>query len=165
MDLRTLCQRTRSEARTITDLIIDRWSQIASSEPWLSLPEDLDHDHLPELIELLADAALCTDFEPRRCHEVARVAAEHGHHRARQGFAENLIHREYHLLRRALAERLSAVEGERSIVYLGVMRMDAVASLAGSAALHGLYRERLEEEGRWPDAVDELVEDWPLPRG
>ncbi len=38
-----------------------------------------------------------------------------------------------------------------------------VVSLASSAALHGMNREELEEQGAWPDVFDDLLDSWPLP--
>lgn len=163
IDLLALCETMKANAGDVSAAIIRRWHAIGRSEPWHSLPEDLDFDHLPDLIRALAAAALCTDFDRSLCREAMRVSAEHGHHRASEGLDEALIYREYHLLRRALWRELKEEHGETSAVYYATMRVDALISLANAAALHGLNRERLEEEGRWPQALDELLADWPLP--
>lgn len=163
MDLTTLCRSLQSDADTIADEIVDSWKDISDSEQWLELPEQLDHDHLPDMIRSLAEAGLCTDFQRKACHKVGQIAAEHGAHRATEGFGENLIYREYHLLRRALASTMKERHGESATVYYASMRVDVLVSLASAAALHGLHKDELEREGRWPNVLQELLDGWPLP--
>jgi hypothetical protein len=163
MELLALCETLKGNAADVADRIIDRWQEIARSEPWLALPPDLDFDHLPDLIRELAGAALCTEFDRALCEGMVATAARHGEHRGREGFAEDLLYREYHLLRRAMAERMKRDHGESAVVYLATMRLDTLTSLSEAAALHGLHRERLEESRPWSRVVDELMDGWPLP--
>lgn len=163
MNLEKLCDQITNEAEPIARLIIERWDYIARNEPWLALPRDLDFDHLPDLVRRMAEAALCTDFDRQRCRDLIASAAAHGEHRAREGFEETLIYREYHLLRRALWHRMKAQEGENANVYYASMRLDTISTLATSGALHGLHREELERQGRWPDVLEEIMTEWPVP--
>lgn len=163
MDPSTLCETVKASATAIAAKVVGRWEQIAGAEPWLQLPPELDFDHIPDLIRALADAALCTEYDRTLCRKAMGIAAGHGHHRAGQGFGENLIHREYHLLRRALAFTLKEEHGDGADVFYATMRLDALMSLTGAAALHGLYRNTLHQEGRWPKILDELLDTWPLP--
>lgn len=163
MNLKQLCDRIIEEADSIAEQVLDRWTEISVHEPWLALPEDLDFDHLPDLIRRMAGAALCSDFDRQRCRDLVAAAATHGEHRAREGFQEALIYREYHLLRRALWSRLKTAEGENAAVYYASMRLDTVSTLATAGALHGMHREELEEQGRWPDVLEEILTDWPMP--
>lgn len=144
--------------------IIDRWDVIAESEPWQVLPPDLDHDHLPQLVRSLAHAGLCTDFDRDACRSMAHDSAEHGKYRAQEGMEDALLYREYHLLRRALWHHMKETHGETATTYYATMRIDALISMANSAALYGLNWEALERDGRWPNIVDELLDDWPLPQ-
>ncbi len=165
MDLLTICESVKARASDIAADIIDRWDGISVSEPWLELPEQLNHDHLPELVLRLGAASLCTDFDRDLCREVMHTAAKHGERRRTEGYGESLVHREYHLLRRTLAERIKREYGETSTVFLAMMRMDALTTLAIAAALHGFHRSDLAERGVWPDVIDRLLDEWPLPRG
>lgn len=164
LDLLTLAEMIKANAAEISTDVLDRWQRIARSESWHRLPEDLDHDHLPQLIRALAAAALGTEFDRSLCERVADLAAQHGYHRSQEGLDEALIYREYHLLRRALWERLKAEHGETAIVYYAAMRIDTLISLTTAAAVHGWNREDLAASGRWPDALRELLDEWPLPR-
>lgn len=163
IELLALCETLKSNADEVATDVLDRWQVIGEAEPWQALPADLDHDHLPALIRSLASAALCTDFDPDLCRELVGDSAEHGTHRAREGMDDALIYREYHLLRRALARRMQEEHGEGATVYYATMRIDALVSLATTAALYGMNRSELEEEGRWPDVLNEMLEEWPLP--
>lgn len=163
MELLALCETLKGKAEAIADQIVDRWQEIARSEPWLALPPDIDFDHLPDLIRGLAGAALCTEFDRSLCEQVVRTAAQHGEHRDREGFPDDLIYREYHLLRRAMWERLRRDHGESAMAYLAAMRLDALSSLATAAALHGLHRHELTEKRPWSRVLQELLDDWPFP--
>lgn len=164
VDLVTLCETLKTNAEEVATAIVDHWDEIAESEPWHALPPGLDHDHLPHLIRSLAGAALCTEFDRELCTKMVRDSAKHGKHRGQEGLDDNLLYREYHLLRRALWKRMKEEHGESSTVYYATMRIDALVSLANSAALYGLNWAALEEEGRWPHVLDELLDEWPLPR-
>lgn len=164
LELRTLCESMKSSAEEISHRILDRWEEIADGEPWQVLPKDLDHNHLPELVRSLAGAGLCTDFDPELCARMIRDSAEHGKHRAQEGLDDTLLYREYHLLRRALWQQFRQDHGETATVYYATMRIDTLISLANSAALYGLNWRVLEDEGRWPQVLDELLDEWPLPR-
>lgn len=163
-DLHTLCETIKASAETVVTAVIDRWDVIAEGEPWQALPPDLDHDHLPQLIRSLASAGLCTEFDRDLCRSMVHDSAEHGKHRAQQGMRDTLLYREYQLLRRALWRHMKEEHGETATVYYATMRLDALISLANSAALHGLNWATLERDGRWPHVLDELLDEWPLPR-
>lgn len=164
MDLLTICETMKGNAEDVAGAIVDRWRTIGASEPWHALPEDLDFDHLPTLIRDLAGAALCTEFDRALCRQVVETSSAHGTHRGEEGFGEALLYREYHLLRRALWEQMSAVHGQTATVHYATMRLDALISLANAASLHGLNRDDLQKQGRWPDVLDRLIDDWPLPQ-
>lgn len=163
MDLLTLCESIKSNADTITARVLDHWATIAEAEPWHELPGDLDHDHLPHLLRSLAGAGLCTEFDREMCREVVQHSATHGRHRAEEGLDDTLLYREYHLLRRALWKQVKIDHGESAAVFYATMRLDALIGLASSAALHGMNWAALDAEGRWPQVLDELLDEWPLP--
>jgi hypothetical protein len=164
MDLVALCESMKSTADAVASTVIDRWESIAEGEPWQALPPDLDHNHLPQLVRSLAAAGLCTDFDRELCRSMVHDSAEHGRHRANEGLGDALLYREYHLLRRALWQHMKDEHGETATVYYATMRIDALISLANSAALYGLNWQMLQADGRWPQVLDELLDEWPLPR-
>lgn len=162
--LLALCDSLKDNADEVATDIVARWDEIAKGEPWHALPAGLDNDHLPDLVRSLADAALCTEFDQALCRAMVQDSAVHGKHRAEEGMSDTLLYREYHLLRRALWQQMKEHHGETSTVYYATMRIDALVSLANSAALYGMNWEALEEDGRWPHVLDELLQEWPLPR-
>lgn len=164
MKLLTLCETLKAKAEDVTSQILRRWTEIAEAEPWLALPPDVDFDHLPELIRGLSGAALCTEFHRGLCEDVARIAALHGERRSREGFNDELVYREYHLLRRGMWERMKRDHGDSAIVFLATMRLDALTSLATAAALHGLHRDEVGEKRPWARVLEQLLDEWPLPR-
>jgi hypothetical protein len=163
MELKDLGITLQENARDTSDQIIRRWREIADAEPWLALPPNLSFDHLPQLIRGMANAALCSDFSREACAEVAATAADHGHYRAGEGFDENLIYREYHLLRRAFADRLQEDHGRGAFVFMATMRLDSIGSLCQAAALHGLHRGPSIQDGRDSEVLRDLLDRWPLP--
>lgn len=164
LDLVEIAQMLKANAHEVSEDILQRWSRIGEAEPWQRLPPEVDLDHLPELIRRLAAAALGTEFDRDLCETVVAASAEHGSHRALEGLEEALVYREYHLLRRALWEKLTVEHGENATTYYAGMRLDALISLALAAGLHGWNRPTLEANGRWPEALTDLLDNWPLPR-
>ena len=165
MDLLALCETLKASAEEIATAIVDRWDEIARNEPWNALPPGLDNDHLPHLIRSLAGAALCTEFDRELCRKMVYDSATHGRHRGEEGLDDTLLYREYHHLRRALWQQMKEAHGENATVYYATMRIDALVSLANSAALYGLNWAVLHDEGRWPTVLEELLDEWPLPKG
>ena len=163
IQLLTLGETLKGNADDIANQIVTRWQEIARVEPWLALPSDLDFDHLPTLIRQLAAAALCTEFDRGLCEQVARTAAEHGEYRAAEGFHDDLIYREYHLLGRAMWERMREDHGESAMAYLAAMRLDALTGLGTAAALYGLHRDRVTGTRSWAEVLEDLLDKWPLP--
>lgn len=161
MDLDQIGQILSASADDLALAVVQRWEELSEAEEWLALPDDLDMNHLPALIRSLADSALLSDFSRRECRRVVDAAALHGQHREEAGFAEDLIFREHHLLRRALWNQLRERFGENAQTFYAAMRLDTVIGLATTASLQGYHWKKLEEHGRWPRALDELLEEWP----
>lgn len=164
MDFIALCEMIKERAEDISAAVLDRWVVISGAEQWLSLPDGLDYDHLPQLIRQLAAASLCTEYDRTLCEHVVQTAVLHGVHRADQGFGENLIHREYHLMRRALAREMTAEHGETADTYYANMRIDALISVAASAALRGVHQpDELDDGDRRREVASEILDAWPIP--
>ncbi|MBW3551883.1 MAG: hypothetical protein KY466_00160 [Gemmatimonadetes bacterium] len=144
--------------------IIEEWREIGQNEVWLSLPSNMDFDHLPAVLRALARAT----FAPRVDRDLARAltgeSAQHGSDRQEQGFQESYLYTEYMLLRRSIWE-LFQEHLTPSEAYGAIVRADALISLSTLACLRGFHRLTYEARGDWPATLDRLVEEWPLIRG
>lgn len=156
-------------ARTVADgadelaqQVVDDWDGIIQREPWLALPQVIDQDHLPELIRELASCSIGNEFGREPCQQLIQSAAKHGHDRYLLGVDESVLFREYHLLRHGvwkhLRERFS--RNEQSALLRVITRFDAGISLASRASLHGYHKATHEKEGRWPDVLGTLLDEW-----
>ena len=139
--------------------VLGEWHKLTRQEPWLALPEIFSLNHLPEVIRGLARAALVAPGDRNALAEKVWAAAQHGQDRLEQGFAEHLIHTEYHLLRRSLWRFIQREHGQSLQHYEAIARLDAATTLATSAALLGYHRAALEKRGDWPAAVERLIPD------
>lgn len=144
--------------------ILEEWRKLKQQEPWLSLPEEYQLDHLPEAITTLIDAALSRpdDREAQRAYLWA--AATHGHDRFQQGFAEQLIFTEHHLLRRALRRYINHHHGDSLQCFEAIARIDAATTLSTVASFRGYHRAIFEQRGEWPQAIERLVNEGLAPR-
>jgi hypothetical protein len=147
------------EAEALVKWVLEAWGVIAEAEPWLALPPDLDQDHLPQLVRELSAAALDGARSESLRRQLLYTAAEHGAHRRDSGFAEDLIHTEYHLLRRALWSYLRKQFGENDDTVEVILRVDATITLAAAGSLLGYHRTALEAAGRWPDGLEKVLGD------
>ncbi len=158
-----ICEQINDDADEISRDVLERWAKIADHEPWLALPGDLSFDHLPDLVRGLASAAACgrkrRDVHP----EPIRMALKHGETRRNDGFDEDLVFREYHLLRRAIWDYIRERWGKERDAVDAIMRLDSGITVSTAASLRGFHRDTLEAAGRWDSVVQELFEDWPFP--
>ena len=157
------CRAIESEADQLVSQVIDHWGKIGVDEPWLSLPATVSHDHLADLLKALANAALCSLREASSRRWLVERGAQHGLDRHVEGFSEELLYREYHLLRTFLWEWIRVRWGTVGDAHEAILLLDAGITLATSASLRGYHRATLEARGRWPGALEELIDEyWPL---
>lgn len=158
-----VCQAVKGAAVDLAMEVTLQWKLKAAAEPWFTFPELIDFDHLPELIAGLADVALdrSTDEETRR--RKIWAAARHGIDRRNDGFHEELIFREYDLLRRALWLYIRDNHGVTQTCTNVILAIDSGISLAASASLRGFHRDAFQAAGKWPGAIEELLDRWPQP--
>jgi hypothetical protein len=152
----------KDNAERIAADVIHDWGVLGKSEPWRRVPEGLGQDHLPDMIRGLADVALSSFFTEDRRREVVRVAAQHGEHRFQQGASEEILSREYELLRwslwRRLKDRTTAHDASQAII-----RLDSALTLAHGASLRGYHRGHIEGKGDWPQALERYLDEWSFP--
>jgi hypothetical protein len=144
----------------IAQHVVDDWYGIREREPWLGLPADLDQDHLPDLIEALANVALRTYFAVEWRAPLVWDAVKHGEDRRASGYEENLIYREYTQLRTVLWHEIRNRHAGSGKASAAVLRLDAAITLALGGSLRGFYRRTLEASGDWPAAVERLIEEF-----
>jgi hypothetical protein len=151
--------------------VVRLWEEASVRQPWLLLPEHDRVDHLPEVLECVADAVLCEQPTREGLLALARAAAKHGHDRVRQGLPDILVLSEYHLLRdaiwaffRRLADQGHTGDAAHTTVRPamtaeGILRVDTALTVATRASLLGYHQEHLEAAGRWEGAIERVVDE------
>lgn len=160
--MQDLARQLKHEAASIAEQAIQDWNRLAEKEPWHRLPPSLDLDHLPELIRCLADAALGTFFARDERVKLAEYAVKHGEHRFTSGSAEDILQREYELLRWGMWNRIKKMTtSERASE--AIIRLDSAMTFALGATLRGYHRQVIEETGDWPNALARYIDEWSFP--
>jgi len=129
-------------------------------KPWSDLPTEDRLNNLAKVTSSLVDAALTDGVDRGVRLEQVYAAAEHGEHRLKMGFGENVLFTEFTLLRQALSRFLKA-NAPFPLAQQASVRFDAEASLATVAAFRGYHRPLIESRGEWPQTLDQLVDSWP----
>jgi hypothetical protein len=149
-------------AEQIASQALEEWTDLAEREPWLRIPPRLSMDHLPELIRALATTALVTFFARAQRDELADCAVRHGEHRFQAGIAEEVLIREYELLRWALWGRLKQ-RWPLATASEAIILLDSALTFAHGATLRGYHRRVIEEMNDWPAALERYTEEWSFP--
>ena len=136
--------------------IVRDWSALASTFGWSESKGRIDQDHLVDLIGQLAEAALHRDVTGGDASVgLLRTALEHGRDRRADGFSEEMLLREYHLLRRGLWENLKRISPESATET--ILRIDGEITMATAASLRGFH----QEEGADEDAlIEQIARNW-----
>lgn len=150
----------RMEAATAE--IVSLWQQAADEEPWILLPDHDRIDFLPAVIERVAAAALGPVSDRTCLRSLIAAGAKHGDDRRRQGITDTVLLGETHLLRRAIWSWIRGQELEPAEETTAIMRLDVMMSLAMRASLLGYHREQLDARGKWPAALERLVDEAPI---
>jgi hypothetical protein len=159
-DLGAVAAELDERRNEIAKRVVDDWYGIREREPWLGLPEDLDQDHLPDLITALTATALRTFFDDDERTTLVWAAVEHGEQRRASGYEENLIYREYTQLRSVLWSEIRRRYARAGMASAAVVRLDAAISLALGGSLRGFYRRTLETSEDWPGAIERLIDEF-----
>ena len=159
-DLGDVAAELDGRRQEIAKRVVDDWYGIRKREPWLGLPDNLDQDHLPDLITALTATALRTFFADDARSTLVWVAVEHGEQRRVSGYEENLIYREYTQLRSVLWSEIRSRHARAGTASAAVVRLDAAISLALGGSLRGFYRRTLETSSDWPAAVERLIDEF-----
>ena len=149
-------------AAAIAARIAESWLERSEDELGAPLPKELDLDSLPELIRNLARAAHAGPKDPAS-EELVRVAIKHGKDRRKAGYADNLIFREYHLLRRYIWDELRKSKESQDAVVKAILHVDAAMTAATAASALGFHLEDkpMDEE----TLIKRILKDWTMPIG
>lgn len=138
------------------------WHALSEQELDQKLPPELDLDHLPEVIRRLAAAAPAGPGHPA-AEQLVRSSIKHGKHRREAGYADSIIFREYHVLRRFLWDELKGCGEPQDAIVTAILHIDAAMTTATAASIHGFH---LIDRPMDEDAlVARLVNDWTMPFG
>ena len=149
-------------AAALAARIAETWLERAPEVLGAPLPKELDLDSLPELIRTLAAAAHSGPKDPAS-EELIRIAIKHGKDRRRAGYADNIIFREYHLLRRYLWDELKKSKEPQEAVVGAILHIDAAMTAATAASAHGFH---LEDKPADEEAlIKRILKDWTMPLG
>lgn len=148
------------KAAALAKRIAETWQERSAEVLGAPLPKELDLDSLPELIRMLSRAAYSSPGEPAP-EELVRIAIKHGVHRRSAGYADNIIFREYHLLRRYLWDELKKSDHAQEAIVGAILRIDAAMTTATAASAHGFHLE--DKEIDQEKLVKRLVREWTMP--
>ena len=147
-------------AAALATRIAETWQERSVEVLGAPLPKELDLDSLPELIRTLARAAYAGPDEPAP-EELVRVAFKHGVHRRSSGYADNVVFREYHLLRSYLWDELKKSDHPQDAIVGAILRIDAAMTAATAASAHGFHLE--DKEIDQEKLVKRLLKVWTMP--
>lgn len=136
--------------------VVRDWSASGPSRV-LDRRHPIDENDLVALICRLGEAALTRETgagKPRR--ELIRAAIQHGRERRTDGFTEEMLFLEYHLLRRGLWNELRRRNPE--LASETIMRIDAEISMATCASLRGFHS--LPDLAGDEMLVEEIARNW-----
>lgn len=158
-----VCRTLSASVPAITERTMEQWKAMARQEPWVDMPSEVDHDHLPHTIASLLDACSKVRLDDEALRRGVDNAAKHGEHRAQQGFDEGLIFREYRVLRNVLEDHLRQVEPDPNLRARALIRLDAGITALSGASLRGLHKQALEADGKWSGLLERYIEELELP--
>ena len=149
-----------ARAAALATRIAETWRERSEEVLGAPLPKELDLDSLPELIRTLARAAYSGPGDPAP-EEMVRIAIKHGMHRRATGYADNIIFREYHLLRRYIWDELRKSDNPQEAVVAAILRIDAAMTTATAASAHGFHLQ--DKEIDQEKLLRRLLRDWTMP--
>lgn len=142
MTLEELGQELQANAAEI----VEGAEELATTEPWISLPEELRLNHLVPLVRTMVSRGFGGVGGRVTVRELVEAAAEHGRQRGEQGFSDETILLEYQILREAVERFLREGHFSEDALLEGLVRMDAEITTATSGSLLGVHRASMDEE-------------------
>lgn len=160
--MKKLGEYLKGNATQVAEETLNDWTALSEREPWHKLPQGLDMDHLPELIVCLVDASVLTFFGVDEREALAKNAVKHGQHRFDEGVAEDVLQREYELVRWGMWRRVKQQAAPR-LASEAIIRLDSAMTFALGATLRGYHRNAIEDTGDWSEAIARYIAEWSFP--
>jgi hypothetical protein len=148
-DRRTHPHRRNAELRDNLALVLAEWEAVSREEPWHIQPQRYGPDSLHETMRAVLDVALGDGGDKEASERLVRSAAAHGDQRRVQGVGDDAVLREYHALRAALWRYLRQAPIPPSEALTAILRVDAVITVATTAALRGYHRSDMPASPEW----------------
>jgi hypothetical protein len=146
---RVHAHRRNAELRDDLAPILAEWVAVSHEEPWHVHPERYGIDSLHEVLRGVLDVALGDGGDQEASERLIRAAAGHGDQRRVQAVGDECLLREYHALRTALWRYLRRVPMPASEALTAISRVDAVITIATTAALRGYHRSDMRPTPEW----------------
>ena len=121
------------------------------------LPRAERSSNIEELVDAIAACALVgsSDIEARR--RVVLIAAQHGENRRRSSLPETVLPTEFHLLSRAIWRYLNETWRGADDTFTAILEIDSLMTMAQNASMWGYFREEVEGQVAWDEAIDKLI--------
>jgi hypothetical protein len=148
-DRRAHAHRRNAELRDDLAPILAEWETVSREEPWHVHPERYGLDSLEEVVRGVLDVALGDGDDKDASERLLRAAAAHGDQRRVQAVGDESLLREYHALRASLWRYLRRVPMPASEALTAISRVDAVITVATTAALRGYHRSDMKPTPEW----------------
>ena len=148
-DRRAHAHRRNAELRDDLAPILEEWVAVSHEEPWHVHPERYGVDSLHEVVRGVLDVALGDGSDNAASERLVRAAASHGDQRRVQVTGDEALLREYHALRTALWRYLRGVPMPANEALTAISRVDAVITVATTAALRGYHRSDMKPTPEW----------------
>lgn len=148
-DRRAHEHRRNAELRDDLAPILAEWEAVSRDEPWHVHPESYGIDSLHEVVRGVLDVALGDGGDKDASARLVRAAAAHGDQRRVQATGDEALLREYHALRASLWRYLRRVPMPASEELTAISRVDAVITVATTAALRGYHRSDMQPIPEW----------------
>jgi hypothetical protein len=148
-DRRAHAHRRNAELRDDLGPILAEWEAVSREEPWHIRPEAYGIDSLNEVVRGVLDVALGDGGDKEASERLVRAAAAHGDQRRVQGTGDEALLREYHALRASLWRYLRRAAMPASEELTAILRVDAVITVATTAALRGYHRSDMQPTPEW----------------
>ena len=148
-DRRAHAHRRNAELRDDLTPILAEWEAVSREEPWHVHPERYGIDSLHEVLRGVLDVALDDGGDEQASERLVRAPATHGEQRRIQAVGDECLLREYHALRTALWRYLRHAPMPAGEALTAISRVDAVITVATTAALRGYHRSDMRPIPEW----------------
>ena len=146
-----------SDVHALVPEILADWQHQEAGQPWFAQPAEHGFDLLPDLIGQLLTTACCAPDDGAKYRAMLAAASDHGAQRRAQGFGQELLPTEYHLLREAVWRVLRRHAPDHAL--RAVFHVDRAITVATRASFVGYHREALAAAGRWPAALEQVADE------